>query len=198
MKRLLMPVSISVALGVTMVGQALAYHCPALVKECQTTADIVASREGSDQAAVDRDGGVAARVVFGGDLRHRFLVAPAHGTVHRGDAIAAGAGRPTIIGMKNNILRGVRKASDFLMALQLTGAFKEEALANLQVELPALVIGGGLTAIDTATELAAYYPLQVEKTLKRYETLVAELVFARDHNGGLNCRMFTENGFNFP
>ena len=87
-------------------------------------------------------------------------------------AIAAGAGRPTIIAMKNNIIRGVRKASDFLMALQLTGAFKEEALANLQAELPAVVIGGGLTAIDTATELLAYYPLQAEKTLDRYETLV--------------------------
>ena len=89
-------------------------------------------------------------------------------------AIAAGAGRPTIIPLKNNIIRGVRKASDFLMALQLTGAFKEEALANLQAELPAVVIGGGLTAIDTATELLAYYPLQAEKTLARYETLSAE------------------------
>jgi NADPH-dependent glutamate synthase beta subunit-like oxidoreductase/NAD(P)H-flavin reductase len=89
-------------------------------------------------------------------------------------AIAAGAGRPTIIPMKNNIIRGVRKASDFLMALQLTGAFKEEALANLQAELPAVVIGGGLTAIDTATELLAYYPLQAEKTLARYEGLCAE------------------------
>ncbi len=86
-------------------------------------------------------------------------------------AIAAGAGRPTIIPLKNNIIRGVRKASDFLMALQLTGAFKEEALANLQVELPAVVIGGGLTAIDTATELLAYYPLQAEKALLRYEAL---------------------------
>src|SRR5436190_20968830 len=89
-------------------------------------------------------------------------------------AIAAGAGRPTIIAMKNNIIRGVRKASDFLMALQLTGAFKEEALANLQAELPAVVIGGGLTAIDTATELLAYYPIQAEKTLARYETLIAD------------------------
>ena len=89
-------------------------------------------------------------------------------------AIAAGAGRPTIISMKNNIIRGVRKASDFLMALQLTGAFKEEALANLQAELPAVVIGGGLTAIDTATELLAYYPIQAEKTLSRYEKLCAD------------------------
>jgi len=89
-------------------------------------------------------------------------------------AIAAGAGRPTIIDMKNNLIRGIRKASDFLMALQLTGAFKSDALPNLQARLPAVVIGGGLTAIDTATELMAYYPLQAEKTLRHYESLVQE------------------------
>jgi NADPH-dependent glutamate synthase beta subunit-like oxidoreductase/NAD(P)H-flavin reductase len=89
-------------------------------------------------------------------------------------AIATGAGKPTIIDMKNNLIRGIRKASDFLMALQLTGAFKRNALANLQTRLPAIVIGGGLTAIDTATELMAYYPVQVEKTLAQYETLTRE------------------------
>ena len=89
-------------------------------------------------------------------------------------AIAAGAGRPTIIDMKNNVMRGVRKASDFLMALQLTGAFKKDALANLEARLPAIVIGGGLTAIDSATELLAYYPVQVEKILDRHETIVRE------------------------
>ncbi len=86
-------------------------------------------------------------------------------------AVAVGAGKPTIIGLKNNLVRGIRKASDFLMALQLTGAAKASSLANLQVRLPAGVIGGGLTATDTATELMAYYPIQVEKTLLRYETL---------------------------
>ncbi|HYM33888.1 MAG TPA: hypothetical protein VET48_00760, partial [Steroidobacteraceae bacterium] len=89
-------------------------------------------------------------------------------------AIASGAGKPTIVPMKNNLIRGIRKASDFLMALQLTGAAKRTTLANLQVQLPAVVIGGGLTAIDTATELAAYYPLQVEKFLDRYEMIVQE------------------------
>lgn len=89
-------------------------------------------------------------------------------------AIAAGAGRPTLIQMKNNLSRGIRKASDFLMALQLTGALKRSALANLQVRLPAVVIGGGLTAIDTATELAAYYVIQVEKTAERVEALIVE------------------------
>ncbi|HEY2325664.1 MAG TPA: FAD-dependent oxidoreductase [Thermoanaerobaculia bacterium] len=90
-------------------------------------------------------------------------------------AIAAGAGTPTIVRMKNNLIRGIRKASDFLMALQLTGAYKQTSMANLQVRLPAVVIGGGLTAIDTATELFAYYPVQVEKVLHRYETLSGEL-----------------------
>lgn len=87
-------------------------------------------------------------------------------------AIASGAGKPTVIGMKNNLIRGIRKASDFLMALQLTGAAKESSLANLQVRLPAGVIGGGLTAIDTATELLAYYPGQVSKILHRYQHLL--------------------------
>src|SRR5256885_7203277 len=77
----------------------------------------------------------------------------------------------SVIGLKNNLIRGVRKASDFLMALQLTGAFKKGSLANLQVRLPAVVIGGGLTAIDTATELAAYYPIQVQKILERHQIL---------------------------
>src|SRR5688500_4103129 len=89
-------------------------------------------------------------------------------------AIAAGAGRPTVIDMKNNLVRGVRKASDFLMALQLTGAFKRGALPNLQARLPAVVIGGGLTGIDTATELFAYYPVQVEKMLEKWEQVAAE------------------------
>ena len=89
-------------------------------------------------------------------------------------ALCAGAGRPTVVPMKNGLARGVRQASDFLMALQLTGAAKVDSVANLQVRLPIVVIGGGLTAIDTATESLAYYPVQVERFLKRYETLVAE------------------------
>ncbi|MFA7431858.1 MAG: pyridine nucleotide-disulfide oxidoreductase, partial [Rhodospirillaceae bacterium] len=42
------------------------------------------------------------------------------------------------------------------------------------LRLPAAVIGGGLTAIDAATEALAYYPVQVERFLARHEALVAE------------------------
>lgn len=88
--------------------------------------------------------------------------------------IATGAGLPRVIPMGNSLARGMRQASDFLMALQLTGAGKESSLANLQVRLPAVVIGGGLTAIDTATEVQAYYIKQVEKILARYEKMAAD------------------------
>ena len=98
-------------------------------------------------------------------------------------ALCAGAGRPTIVPMKNGLAPGIRQASDFLMALQLTGAGKTDSVANLQVRLPVVVIGGGLTAIDTATEALAYYPLQVEKFLSRHEALVAEKGEAAVHAG---------------
>jgi NADPH-dependent glutamate synthase beta subunit-like oxidoreductase/NAD(P)H-flavin reductase len=89
-------------------------------------------------------------------------------------ALCAGAGKPTVLDIPNNLAPGVRQASDFLMGLQLTGAAKPDSITNLQVRLPVIVIGGGLTAVDTATESLAYYIVQVEKFLSRYETLCSE------------------------
>src|SRR5262245_37672070 len=105
------------------------------------------------------------------------------GTVTLGDAmelgfdhvaLAMGAGKPTVLDIPNGLARGVRAASDFLMALQLTGAAKADSIANMQLRLPVVVVGGGLTAIDTATESLAYYLVQIEKFLTRFEALAAE------------------------
>ena len=86
-------------------------------------------------------------------------------------ALCMGAGKPTTLDIPNGLVRGVRTASDFLMALQLTGAAKRDSIANMQLRLPVVIIGGGLTAVDTATESLAYYVVQVEKFLARFQDL---------------------------
>lgn len=87
--------------------------------------------------------------------------------------VAVGAGLPKALSIPGSLAPGMRQANDFLMALQLGNAAKASSLTNLQIRLPAVVIGGGLTGVDTATELQAYYITQVEKILHRYEILVA-------------------------
>lgn len=94
-------------------------------------------------------------------------------------AVAVGAGLPKALPVPGSMAPGMRQANDFLMALQLTGAAKKTSLANLQVRLPAVVIGGGLTGIDTATEVQAYYITQIEKTCRYYTWLAQVLGEAR-------------------
>ncbi|MDX1374255.1 MAG: FAD-dependent oxidoreductase [Burkholderiales bacterium] len=108
-------------------------------------------------------------VRFGGTLRLDDAWATGFDHV----ALCVGAGKPTVLDIPHGLARGVRAASDFLMALQLTGAAKADSIANMQLRLPVVVVGGGLTAIDTATESLAYYVVQVEKFLTRYEILAA-------------------------
>ena len=60
------------------------------------------------------------------------------------------------------------------------------------------MIGGGLTGIDTTTEAAAYYPVQVEKFLERWEALgheaAATLELTYDHEEREIAREFLEHG----
>jgi NADPH-dependent glutamate synthase beta subunit-like oxidoreductase/NAD(P)H-flavin reductase len=86
-------------------------------------------------------------------------------------ALCMGAGKPTVLEIPNGLANGIRLASDFLMSLQLTGAGQMGSLANLELELPVVVVGGGLTAVDTATEALAYYGVQVERFLRRVEAV---------------------------
>ena len=42
--------------------------------------------------------------------------------------------------------------------------------------------------VDTATELMAYYPIQVEKILDRYDALVRDLGRSEERRVGKECR----------
>ncbi len=86
-------------------------------------------------------------------------------------ALSVGAGSPNIPQVKNILSRGVRMSSDFLMSLQLSGAYRANAIIPLQLRMPLVVIGAGLTAIDTATEAVQYYLVQVKKFLYEYNVL---------------------------
>lgn len=86
-------------------------------------------------------------------------------------ALCLGAGPPRTLSIPHKSARGVSLAANFLIDLQLKGAIQEKSLQDLQIRLPILVIGGGLTAVDTATEALAYYAFQVETFLKQTEKL---------------------------
>lgn len=86
-------------------------------------------------------------------------------------ALCTGAGSPKLAQFENFLAKGVKTASDFLMNLQSGGAFLEDNINNLTIRMPIIVIGCGLTAVDAAVEALNYYPLQVEKFLKKYEQL---------------------------
>lgn len=85
--------------------------------------------------------------------------------------LAVGAGLPQALPVKNSMAPGMRQANDFLMALQLTEGYKKDRLSSLEVDLPAIIIGGGLTAVDTACEVQAFYCRQVMLFCQRFERL---------------------------
>lgn len=89
--------------------------------------------------------------------------------------LATGAGRPKIVETNEILAKGVRQAVDFLMQLHLGGSAHTKAAGRTMLQLPVVVVGAGLTAVDAATEALAYYPGQCalfhgiyQRLLKRY------------------------------
>ncbi len=78
-------------------------------------------------------------------------------------ALCIGAGRPRFKKSADYFAKGVKTAADFLMNLQQGASYLPNSNSNLLLRMPAIVIGCGLTAIDSAVEILHYYPIQVEK-----------------------------------
>jgi NADPH-dependent glutamate synthase beta subunit-like oxidoreductase/NAD(P)H-flavin reductase len=94
------------------------------------------------------------------------------GFSHVACALGAGAPKLALPAIQNAMPVGVKTASDFLMALHTAGARKFDAATNLQIRMPIVVIGGGLTGVDAATEALAYYPVQINRYAQRFENLI--------------------------
>ncbi len=91
-------------------------------------------------------------------------------------ALALGAGKPKIAKFPDyNFAKGMRMASDFLMNLHLGEAFKQDIFSNLQIRMPAIVLGGGLTAVDSACEIMSYYQRQVKKFAIKTKEIIAKI-----------------------
>lgn len=85
--------------------------------------------------------------------------------------LALGAGLPHNLALPGSLARGMRAANDFLMSLHLQGGIHPQGLPNMDIALPAVVVGGGLTGVDAATELQEYYVLLVKHVASLLEVL---------------------------
>ena len=84
-------------------------------------------------------------------------------------ALCLGAGKPRFMNSTDYFTKGVKSASDFLMNLQQGASYLTSSNSNLLLRMPAIVIGCGLTAIDSAVEILHYYPIQVENFYNNWQ-----------------------------
>jgi NADPH-dependent glutamate synthase beta subunit-like oxidoreductase len=86
-------------------------------------------------------------------------------------ALCTGAGAPKILDIPGITYKGVKTAADFLMSIN---RFKDTSplIPNILLRMPIAIIGGGLSAIDAATEALAYYKIQVQEFAQRYDPAV--------------------------
>lgn len=88
-------------------------------------------------------------------------------------SLCTGAGKPNITNIENSMGKGIKSSSEFLMNLNL-GSYKKDNLFNMQIRLPIVVLGGGLTALDCATEAVVYYQRHLEKIVEKYNSIDKE------------------------
>lgn len=91
--------------------------------------------------------------------------------------LALGAGLPHALNIPQSLAKGMRSANDFLMNLHLQGANRSSPLTLMDIRMPAVVIGGGLTSVDAATELQAYYVHLVTNVKKIVDSLSGDADF---------------------
>lgn len=82
-------------------------------------------------------------------------------------ALCCGSGYPNIPLEKNIDAGNIRLGSDFLMSIGSQGLLDDNSNANFFMDLPAFVVGGGLTAVDAADQLKNYYPKLVRKIAEK-------------------------------
>jgi NAD(P)H-flavin reductase/NADPH-dependent glutamate synthase beta subunit-like oxidoreductase len=78
-------------------------------------------------------------------------------------ALCCGSGYPNIPLLDNIDSANIRLASDFLMSIGSQSLLQDDTNANFFIDLPAFVVGGGLTAVDAADQLKIYYPKLVRR-----------------------------------
>ncbi len=87
-------------------------------------------------------------------------------------AISIGSGKPSVHPLLKYSSNNVRTANEILMLFnERTTSNSEMFNPNLLIRLPVVVIGCGLTAIDVATEIIHYYPIQVKNFVKALRRL---------------------------
>ena len=85
-------------------------------------------------------------------------------------ALCLGAGKPRFMNLDDYFAKGVKSAADFLMNLQQGASYLANSNSNLLLRMPAIVIGCGLTAIDSAVEILHYYPIHVENFYNNWQS----------------------------
>lgn len=97
-------------------------------------------------------------------------------------SFCCGSGYPYIPTLENINAGNIRTASDFLMCLGSGGVHFENSNTNFKLKLPIIILGGGLTAIDAATEAAKFYPEYVKRTYKKLDKIDIDKLNKEDAN----------------